>query len=378
MSDIDIIFDKYKPALERVLRNVSNDLEEILLDFSSERKIRYKKAFEKRIKSLDSVRIKLARKGEQDIFKINDLVGVRILAINKSDVNSIRRLLLEKWCDREISVNDYIETPKATGYRALHLNFNATVKLKNEDVTVPVEIQIKTLAQDLWSVLAHDDIYKQDNEVPDIISQFSSTLGALLDVADNQGEHIREFMAKKVVFSKDLSFDLTDEVDKEILAKIIEDCFGYSISEIEYRGIMSSLEMANIDTVDNFKKLIACDEVKNEVIAIFVDLSLPAPTPVELIVSSSTVYYGFMAEGVVDYDLLRDHIKERYEITDCECEDCGKNLTEDELTCTEDVESMNCVCSDCLEGYGECSYCGVMTREEGICSNCWDHYMSKD
>ncbi len=58
---------------------------------------------------------------------------------------------------------DYIQNPKENGYRSLHLAIKVPVFLLNGWVSVPVEVQIRTVAMDFWASLEHNLRYKRDN-----------------------------------------------------------------------------------------------------------------------------------------------------------------------------------------------------------------------
>lgn len=55
---------------------------------------------------------------------------------------------------------DYNESPKSSGYRAIHLLFRSEVKIGSDALSIGCEIQIRTLVQDAWGHLSHEDIYK--------------------------------------------------------------------------------------------------------------------------------------------------------------------------------------------------------------------------
>lgn len=66
---------------------------------------------------------------------------------------------------------NYIQYPKENGYRSLHLIVNVPVYRKEGVQLVPVEIQIRTIAMDMWASLEHDLHYKATHEVSDNINQ---------------------------------------------------------------------------------------------------------------------------------------------------------------------------------------------------------------
>ena len=59
-----------------------------------------------------------------------------------------------------MEIKDYIAEPKKNGYRSLHMIIRVPVYFMNKKQLVPVEIQIRTEAMDMWASLEHDIKYK--------------------------------------------------------------------------------------------------------------------------------------------------------------------------------------------------------------------------
>lgn len=370
----DVLTQSYESsivAFERAMTKVINDLTALSTDYAPDYKIKYKKGIDRRIKTLDSVREKITRKHVADIFELKDLVGVKVIVHNLSDAKKLATLILDKWCDKEMVVEDYIVEPKKSGYRGIHINFTQLVDVKGNQIFVPIEIQIKTLAEDLWSILSHDDLYKASIDIPEIINQFSTSLGALLDVVDNQAQFIRDFISRKVVISKDLTFDPSDEVDREIIAKIIFDDSGYEISQQDYLMIAKCLQKNNITTADTLRKLISTDKIRSEVYRIFRLYDLQKPSTLDVIVYGASVYYDFMATKEIDSYMLEDQIKDDFDISESVCEICNTRLTNQEVdNCDVFIEDLDIVCPVCLSNFSECPKCNILTMNEGLCYKC--------
>jgi putative GTP pyrophosphokinase len=64
---------------------------------------------------------------------------------------------------------DYIQNPKESGYRSLHLIIETPVFLSEKKHFVKVEVQIRTIAMDFWASLEHQLRYKADIDIPDEI-----------------------------------------------------------------------------------------------------------------------------------------------------------------------------------------------------------------
>ena len=74
--------------------------------------------------------------------------------------------LLNRQDDLEIvKVKDYIAAPKPNGYRSLHVIVRIPVFFMDKKESIPVEIQLRTLAMDFWASLEHDLKYKAVREV---------------------------------------------------------------------------------------------------------------------------------------------------------------------------------------------------------------------
>ena len=57
---------------------------------------------------------------------------------------------------------DYIQNPKPSGYRSLHLIVQVPIFLQDEKKPVTVEVQFRTIAMDFWASLEHKMRYKKN------------------------------------------------------------------------------------------------------------------------------------------------------------------------------------------------------------------------
>ena len=118
-----------------------------------------------RLKSAKSILGKLQKK-DLDLTlsaacnDIYDIAGIRVVCSYIKDVYLIRDRLMAQDDIMIIQIKDYIETPKENGYRSLHMVIRVPVYFMNKKQLVPVELQIRTLAMDLWASLEHDIKYK--------------------------------------------------------------------------------------------------------------------------------------------------------------------------------------------------------------------------
>jgi ppGpp synthetase/RelA/SpoT-type nucleotidyltranferase len=151
---------------------------------------------ESRIKSLASVRRKAQQRRwtfDQALRTAEDLVGFRLACNNLQDVLRCADLL-QASLQREgqkVHKRDYIARPKPDGYRAIHLVFPYSAKMGGNEATFGCEVQIRSLLQDSWAKLSHDDIYVNQESVAPAIARDMRSLSLLLARADTVAERIR-------------------------------------------------------------------------------------------------------------------------------------------------------------------------------------------
>lgn len=126
--------------------------------------------FKARIKATDSIIQKLHKKGLEPTVKnalsnLNDIVGVRIICRFLADVYEYTNILEKHETITHINSKDYISHPKENGYRSYHIILEIDV----DGVSVPLEIQIRTISQDSWASLEHKMKYKKEIKKVNII-----------------------------------------------------------------------------------------------------------------------------------------------------------------------------------------------------------------
>lgn len=132
---------------------------------------------------------------------IDDLVGIRLICNNLSDINTFKEIIDEQpifeggafkpLCVEKNSTKDYFAEPKASGYRAFHANIVVIVPSVHSNRNVTVEIQARTLLQDGWGELTHEDTYKPGSTVPDWIVRMSLRMADLLAAIDDIAQDLR-------------------------------------------------------------------------------------------------------------------------------------------------------------------------------------------
>jgi putative GTP pyrophosphokinase len=124
-----------------------------------------------RLKTVDSLTAKARRVGcpmtlDAVRARIRDIAGVRVVCSFVSDVYTVAEMLTRQEDVTLLQTKDYIAEPKPNGYRSLHLIVEIPVFLSDRVVSVPVEVQLRTVAMDFWASLEHKIHYKFDEDVP--------------------------------------------------------------------------------------------------------------------------------------------------------------------------------------------------------------------
>lgn len=125
---------------------------------------------ESRMKSVPSIFEKLERYGKPQTLDamehyIMDIAGLRVIVSYVQDVYDILHYLEHQDDLEVVAVKDYIANPKPNGYRSLHMIVKIPVYFLSGRESVPVEIQIRTIAMDFWASLEHDLKYKAVHEI---------------------------------------------------------------------------------------------------------------------------------------------------------------------------------------------------------------------
>lgn len=151
-----------------------------------------------RLKSFDSIIEKLQRKelpmDDFDVIEqnLNDIAGVRVICSFPEDVYMLAKALLKQDDIRLLERKDYIASPKANGYRSLHLIVEVPIFLAQEKRLMKVEVQLRTIAMDFWASLEHQLKYKKELENTDELTRELLECAEVSAALDAKMEEIRK------------------------------------------------------------------------------------------------------------------------------------------------------------------------------------------
>lgn len=152
---------------------------------------------ESRLKSIQSMMEKLSRKKypvsmRSAVDNLTDIAGIRVICSYVQDVYTVAQLLTSQDDVRLVETRDYIRSPKANGYRSLHLLVEVPVFLQEGRMMIPVEVQIRTIAMDFWASLEHSLRYKAAGHVPEDICEELHEVGEDIAALDQKMQSIHD------------------------------------------------------------------------------------------------------------------------------------------------------------------------------------------
>jgi ppGpp synthetase/RelA/SpoT-type nucleotidyltranferase len=222
-----------------------------------------------RAKTLASFCEKIERKIYKNPLKeITDLSGVRIVFLYPSD-----RARLERLVEEEFEIHEKVDKVvdqgvEKFGYGALHY----IVSLKEQHAGaryddlrgVRCEIQIRTILQDAWAIVAHHLSYKHEDDIPNELKRKLHALSGLFETADDQFERLnyaRIEYQNKVKESISSNSGLSLEADLNL-----DSLLGYMAWKFPNRDTSSQEAAADLlEELNQFgyKKLKAIDDAVN-------------------------------------------------------------------------------------------------------------------
>ena len=165
-----------------------------------------------RIKSPESIVRKLKKKGydsslENMVKYVNDIAGIRIICSFTSDIYRIANMLRKQNDIKVLSVKDYIESPKESGYKSYHMLVSIPIYLSDSVVDTKVEIQIRTIAMDFWASLEHKMNYMFDSDAPEEIRRELFECAMMVEQLDDRmliiNDKIQRAKMEEAVLKKD-------------------------------------------------------------------------------------------------------------------------------------------------------------------------------
>ncbi len=150
-----------------------------------------------RVKSLESIVMKLHKKGyalsvENAMKHLHDIAGIRVICSFIDDIYSVANMLKKQDDITVILEKDYIKNPKPNGYRSYHMVLEIPVFFSQKKQYVKVEVQIRTIAMDFWASLEHKLYYKETDVTSEEITARLKKCADIIAATDIEMQSIRD------------------------------------------------------------------------------------------------------------------------------------------------------------------------------------------
>lgn len=210
MADLDDLFNdlytKRTSAWENACTNAVTFVKQAVAAADPDGQLLY--SVTSRVKQRERALAKVQRKFPDREFEsvddlevaIGDWVGVKVTCNTTADAEALI-VKLKSLCegengirfarkgDGEPDVDDYIRSPKSSGYRAYHAVVLVTAIHEARQCEIRTEIQIKTRLQDAWGELTHENFYKYGAKAPSPFhTTLAKTMADLLAVVDSYAD----------------------------------------------------------------------------------------------------------------------------------------------------------------------------------------------
>lgn len=261
----EIYVEQY-PLWEEAARQLSARLSEITGELRQPAKV------EARAKTPGSVVGKLFRKdGYTSLESFGDLVGGRVITTFKDQGDAVvEAVRAAEWCRVDADDRKAPKGPEHFGYRGRHLDVTLLTDVEGSVLPAELavdggrkaEIQLHTLAENLWANTSHAVTYKR--EVDDAVARRLNRLVALCEIFDDEAGATRDEVlaaadAGELVagvldrfFTVVTGTTIPVAADDELLVRLLA-----TVPEAEQTGYAQRLEDFIVDNFDRIREICA-------------------------------------------------------------------------------------------------------------------------
>ncbi|MGE5703522.1 MAG: GTP pyrophosphokinase, partial [Clostridia bacterium] len=173
------------------------------------------------VKSLASIYNKAKRLQvpitEQVAWELRDIAGIRVMCQFIDDIAVVSDMIRKRKDMTVYLEKDYVSKPKESGYRGYHLVVEYPLMTARGQVTIPVEIQIRTLGMNFWATIEHSLNYKYEGVIPSDIRQRLIEAAKASYKLDSEMNNIREEIKEAQV-----AFTRKEELEVDSLIGLVE------------------------------------------------------------------------------------------------------------------------------------------------------------
>lgn len=222
-----------------------------------------------RLKDFESFYSKIIRKEITDdpFERIEDIAGVRIICLYRSDLERIEDLIRDKF---DVIRAETLRNKERSsfGYRSDHYIVRIPKDFKGERYdaikSLKCEIQVRTISMHAWATVSHHLDYKQEVDIPSTLRDDFDALSGVFQIADSLFEQFRSAREKAleslVENAKRDQFNLDEELNLDTLKAYLHWKFpdrGRVKADIDISTLLSDIKQSELNS---YREL---DEVLN-------------------------------------------------------------------------------------------------------------------
>jgi ppGpp synthetase/RelA/SpoT-type nucleotidyltranferase len=191
-----------------------------------------------RAKEIDSLLKKLILKPHKTYETLTDKAGIRVIVKFTEDVDAVGKFIEQRFADHKKDDKRATLKIDQVGYQGIHydIKLSDSEAKGTEFVGIWAEVQVRTLAQHLWSDMSHELGYKPEVKVPDVMLRRLNRLSALVEIADDEFARLHDVIREM------------PEFDTYKILRLLEAQF-YKFAAVEYDKELS------INAIDAFSHL---------------------------------------------------------------------------------------------------------------------------
>jgi len=252
----DRILLTYKQASDELKAKFEN----ISLQFSKLEHISPIFRVEARVKTIPSILAKARRKNiamDEIETQMWDIAGIRIICRFVDDIRSVVAIIKAREDMKIVEDRDYVTNMKASGYRGYHLLVSYPVYTAMGRRDVLCEIQIRTLAMNMWAVTEHSLRYKYKGLIPEEIHRRLVRTADAAFMLDNDTNIIKDDILEAEKSNKsreEIILDITnaiEDLDGVAEPAQVEGLYG------RFVDVMGTNEFESLEEFHNQVRLIA-------------------------------------------------------------------------------------------------------------------------
>ncbi|XLX40174.1 GTP pyrophosphokinase family protein [Ectopseudomonas mendocina] len=251
MESLEREFRELKPKYERLAENTANAIKQFITErgipsFDIEKRVKEEKSFiEKSIRKSYS----------QPFAQMEDIAGVRVICYYKEDLLEIDKIIKNNFTVISYSNKQEEKNSDQFGYLSNHY----ITKIKDEWLHAPnyrglqelkIEIQVRTILMHAWAAISHKLLYKKQEDIPREFSRKLNRLSALIELADEQFEDIKQL---KIDYQENVNEFIEDPINSDNFLAMMSGYFpNRSLKESDIEHLLEEIR-DNVTSLKDFE-----------------------------------------------------------------------------------------------------------------------------